>query len=190
MNTFIDRSRGCAAHALTTLAVATLLAGCAPQDERGTLRLASNDDPGYSASGAEVLETGPDGQPRYRLRADAIRQDPASRVIALAGVDMQLADGAASGWRVRAERGSLPAGARRVTLEGDVRLDGEAVAGAGAMRIRTQALTYDLETQGVVAPGEVRLEMAGRTLEASGLVADLKQRRAKLDSRVHGRFAP
>lgn len=188
MNTPRARHRACAG--TTLMALAAALAGCASQDDRGTLRLASNDDPGYSASGAEVLETGPDGQPRYRLRADSIRQDPASRVVALAGVDMQLADGAASGWRVQAARGSLPAGARRVTLEGDIRLDGEAVAGAGAMRIRTEALTYDLETQGVVAPGEVRLEMAGRTLEATGLEADLKQRRAKLGSRVHGRFAP
>ena len=185
-----DRLLDRAAPALMALVVALPLAGCAPRDDRGTLRLASNDDPGYSAVGAEVLETGPDGQPRYRLRADSIRQDPASRMIALAGVDMQLADGAAAGWRVQAERGALPAGARRVTLEGDVRLDGAAVAGAGAMRIRTEALTYDLETQGVVAPGDVRLEMAGRTLEAAGLEADLKQRRAKLDSRVHGRFAP
>ena len=190
MNAPRDRLLDRAAPALMALVVAMPLAGCAPRDERGNLRLASNDDPGYSAVGAEVLETGPDGQPRYRLRADSIRQDPASRMIALAGVDMQLADGAAAGWRVQAERGSLPAGARRVTLEGDVRLDGAAVAGAGAMRIRTEALTYDLETQGVVAPGDVRLEMAGRTIEAAGLEADLKQRRAKLDSRVHGRFAP
>lgn len=172
------------------VAAAALLAGCAAPDDRSTLRLATNDDPGYSARGAEVIETGADGRPRYRLRADTVRQDPTSGSIALEGVAMDIDDAGAAGWRLQAARGSLPAGARRVTLEGDVRLEGKAMPGEGPLRIRTAALAYDLETQRVAAPGEVQLEMTGRTLEATGLEADLKRRQAKLGSQVHGRFRP
>ena len=163
---------------------ALLLGACAGRDDSGPGRLATNDDPGYSASGAEVIETGADGLPRYRLRADQVRQDPATGAVALEGVDMTVSRPGGGRWRVQAERGDLPADARRVTLQGDVRLEGE------ALRIRTAALAYDLERNRVAAPGEVRFEMAGRTLEASGLEADLDSRQAKLSTRVHGRFTP
>jgi lipopolysaccharide export system protein LptC len=42
----------------------------------------------------------------------------------------------------------------------------------------------------VTVPDAVRLEMAGRTLEAVGLVADLNRREAQLSSKVHGRYSP
>jgi LPS export ABC transporter protein LptC len=104
--------------------------------------------------------------------------------VALEGVDMTVSRPGADRWRVQAERGELPADARRVTLQGDVRLESE------ALRIRTATLAYDLQNNRVAAPGEVRFEMAGRTLEADGLEADLDSQQAKLGSRVHGRFTP
>lgn len=163
---------------------ALLLGACTTSEGDGPGRLATNDDPGYSASGAEVIETGADGLPRYRLRADKVRQDPATGTVALEGVDMTVSRPGADRWRVQAERGDLPADARRVTLQGDVRLESE------ALRIRTATLAYDLQNNRVAAPGEVRFEMAGRTLEADGLEADLDSQQAKLGSRVHGRFTP
>lgn len=163
---------------------ALLLGGCAASDDDGPGRLATNDDPGYSASGAEVVQTGADGQPKYRLRADKVRQDPVTGAVALEAVDMTVSRPGGGRWRVQAERGDLPSDARRVTLQGDVRLEGE------ALRIRTATLAYDLDKNRVAAPGEVRFEMAGRTLEASGLEADLDSRQAKLSARVHGRFTP
>ena len=163
---------------------ALLLGACAGREDSAPGRLATNDDPGYSASGAEVIETGADGRPRYRLRADEVRQDPATGAVALEGVDMTVSRPGSGSWRVQAERGDLPSDARRVTLQGDVRLEGD------ALRIRTATLAYDIDRNRVAAPGEVRFEMAGRTLEASGLEADLDSRQAKLGSRVHGRFTP
>ena len=68
--------------AIPLLAV-LLLAGCAGRADEGPGRSASNDDPGYSATGTEVIETGADGLPRYRLRADKVRQDPATGAVAL-----------------------------------------------------------------------------------------------------------
>lgn len=170
--------------ALSPPLAALLLCACSAQEDIPTGRLASNADPGYSASGAEVIENGADGAPKYRLRADTIKQDPATGTVALEGVDMTVSRPGAQLWRLQSERGELPSGARRVRLEGDVRLDGD------ALRIRTAEIDYDLERNRVTAPGEVRFEMSGRTLVASGLEADLYRRQAKLVSKVHGRFAP
>jgi LPS export ABC transporter protein LptC len=169
---------------------ALLLGGCAATDDDGPRILATNDDPGYSARGAEIIETGPDGRPRYTLRAATIRQDPVDGSVSLDAVDMTVAQPDDAPWRLQAARGRLPKDARAVSLEGAVTLEGEAAPGQGTLRIRTERLDYDLEAGRVTVPAAVRLEMAGRTLEAVGLVADLERREARLSSKVHGRFTP
>lgn len=171
------------------LAAALLLGACAGTDDRPRT-LASNDDPGYSARGAEIIETGPDGRPRYTLRAASIHQDPASGSVSLESVDMTVAQPGDAPWRVRAAQGRLPKDAREVSLEGAVTLEGETAPGQGPMRIHTERLHYDLDAGRVTVPAAVRLEMAGRSLEAVGLVADLNRREAQLSSKVHGRFIP
>jgi lipopolysaccharide export system protein LptC len=45
-------------------------------------------DPGYAALGAEVIETGYDGRERYRLNAQAIRQQGDGGVIDLDQLEM------------------------------------------------------------------------------------------------------
>jgi LPS export ABC transporter protein LptC len=169
---------------------ALLLGACAGADDNGPRTLASNDDPGYSARDAEIIETGPDGRPRYTLRAAAIRQDPADGSVLLEAVDMSVAQPGDPPWQVRADKGRLPKDARAVSLEGSVTLEGEAAPGQGTLRIRTERLDYDLEAGRVTVPSAVSLEMAGRSLEAVGLVADLNRREAQLSSKVHGRFTP
>jgi LPS export ABC transporter protein LptC len=181
--------RASAASVLLLLA-APLLGACAGADDGGPGTLASNEDPGYSARGAEIIETGADGKPRYILRAGLIRQDPATGSVALEAVDMTVSQPQDPPWRVRSAQGRLPQDARSVVLEGSVLLEGEAAPGQGTLRIRTERLDYDLTAGRVTVPDAVRLEMAGRTLEAVGLEADLNRREAQLLSKVHGRFQP
>jgi LPS export ABC transporter protein LptC len=181
--------RASAASVLLLLA-APLLGACAGADDGGPGTLASNEDPGYSARGAEIIETGADGKPRYILRAATIRQDPADGSVSLDAVDMTVAPPGDTPWRVRADQGRLPKDARSVSLQGAVTLEGEAAPGQGTLRIRTERLDYDLGAGRVTVPDAVRLEMAGRTLEAVGLVADLNRREAQLSSKVHGRYSP
>lgn len=175
---------------LPLAALLLLSAACADREAAGPRTLASNADPGYSARGAEIIETGADGLPTYRLRAAAIQQDPATGSVSLQQVDMTVSRPGESPWRVQARQGRLPRDARAVALEGGVLLEGEAAPGQGALRIRTERLDYDLAAGRVTVPETVRLEMAGRTLEAVGLVADLNRREAQLSSKVHGRFTP
>ncbi len=179
---------------LAALAAAALLpmlfSGCTGAETPGPGTLASNDDPGYSARDAQIIETGADGKPRYILRAAVIHQDPATGSVALEAVDMTVSQPQDPPWRVRAAEGRLPQDARSVVLEGSVLLEGEAAPGQGTLRIRTERLDYDLTAGRVTVPDAVRLEMAGRTLEAVGLEADLNRREAQLLSKVHGRFQP
>jgi hypothetical protein len=70
--------------ALTGCAVVTMLAGCdrlSVDKEIDTTTTAT--DPGYSVTGAELIETDASGLPRYRLTADRIVQDPVSLQISI-----------------------------------------------------------------------------------------------------------
>lgn len=144
---------------------------------------------GYSARDAQIIETGPDGRPRFTLRAAHIEQQPATRDIVLTDIDMRL-QAADAQWQLRAERGRMPAEAQRILLDGDVRLDGQPAGTVAPVSIRTGRLNYDLATSKAVAPGAVSIMLQNHRLEGTGLEADLKTYQARIRADVHGRFAP
>lgn len=178
--------------ALPTLAISGSLAACSPGDRLGLDRSerASDRDPGYAARDAEVLETGRDGRPRYRLRASLIEQDPDSLEVRLENPVMRFETAGETDWQVSAEKGWLPAGAQRVRLNGKVTLEGGTEPSTPPITLRTDQLDYDLLTERAVARGAVQMEVQGHVLEARGLEADLRNQRARLLSEIHGNFTP
>ncbi|MCP5466290.1 MAG: LPS export ABC transporter periplasmic protein LptC [Sinobacteraceae bacterium] len=173
------------------------LAGCTSGIDDGDATASSQSlDTGYSASDARIVETGPDGQPRYTLRAAAIRQDPRTLEVGLEHLSMEVhADDAAAPWQLRARGGLMPEDASRIDLLGDVRVTGRidtgsAGTGGEALEIRSETLRYEFGPARVTTAADVTLRMAGRWLQARGLDANLKQRQVRLESNVHGRFAP
>jgi LPS export ABC transporter protein LptC len=142
---------------------------------------------GYSAVNAEILETDAEGKPRYRLRAAFIEQDAGTTAVAMRNIEMQINDAEAGRWQISAARGSIPAGAREVTLAGEVELNTDR-AGSGSLRIRTDELDYDFVTTRALAPGVVTMDLQGNRLEGVGLEADLTRRQIKLKSAIHGEF--
>ena len=169
-----------------------LLAACAGgrDSDNGRLADASSDDPGFEARGAEIVETGSDGLPRYRVRAQQITQDPASRNVLLQQVELRLADAAGASWAVDARSGQMPADARSIELAGDVEVRGRAAARDEPLAIRTERLSYDFERQFARSDAEVTFVMGTRALAATGIAADLKAGRVRLESKVNGRFNP
>ena len=194
---------------LASLAVLLALAGCAggagEADENGATGRAI--DPGYSASDARIVETGPDGEPRFTLRAASIRQDPSSLEVNLERLSMQVEDDGAAPWTVTAATGRMPEDATQIDLAGDVRIAGQLGAtrpaansrgsssrrparGGEPLEIRTEALRYEFGPARVSTDADVTLKLTGKWLSARGLDANLKQRQVRLESKVHGRFLP
>ena len=167
------------------------LAGCTA-GERPTLAAATAEtrDPGYSASDAEIIQTGTDGAPRYRLRAAHIEQDPRTLEVGLRTLTLETRDRDAARWQVEAPRGTLSGDAERLRLEGGVRLQGGDARDADLLRIATPTLDYDLRELQARAAGEVRITLQGHVLEGNGLEANLRTRQVRLNSNVHGRFTP
>lgn len=176
---------------LLALACPAFLAGCtagAP-DVQGTTAEAAR-DAGYSATDAEIIQTGADGEPRYRLQAASIEQDPRTLEIALRNVRFETRDAQAARWQLSAATGSLSRNAERLRLEGGVQLEGGDARDADRLRVVTQMLDYDLQGAKARAAGKVSVTLHGHILEAKGLDANLRTRQVRLNSDVHGRFTP
>lgn len=143
-------------------------------------------EPGYVATGAIMLETGNDGRPLYRLRADRISQLDPGADIELASPQFQYEGPTV--WTVTARTGTLPPSQQQVRLAGDVVARGDQV-GADPMELHTATLTVDLQTRLADTLDPVTMEWGANRLSASGLHADMQADYLRLKSPVHGEFA-
>jgi LPS export ABC transporter protein LptC len=147
-------------------------------------------DPGYSARSARIVQTGPDGRPLYTLDAAQVQQQPDSDVVELQQVQLEFRDSSGDEWTARAVHGELAEASGVVQLVGDVHVEGTAGESLEHVQIATEHLSFDTRAQIVTTHDPVAVLMSGRTLEALGLTASLKERRVQLESGVHGSFLP
>jgi LPS export ABC transporter protein LptC len=172
--------------------LAATLGGCSTGRDAATDDPMAGDSatPGFEAREAEIVETGPDGAPRYRVSARTITQDPASRAVRLDAVQMRVEDDADGRWDIAAASGLMPAEADAIELSGDVRIRGAQEGGRGPLEIRGEQIRYEFEPALARSSREVTIFYSGHQLSALGLEARLKERRVRLESKVHGRFNP
>ena len=169
----------------------SVLLGRARQPAVSTVKDAATSQPSsYAARDAEIIETGSDGRPLYTLQAELIEQRPGDSTVQLERVEMDYRDGSGNRWRVRARNGVILEDAARVELEGDVQVAGTPPGNYEDAEITTEQLSFDTRRDVVSTSEPVTLRWAGRELTARGLVADLKDRKLRLESDVHGRFTP
>jgi LPS export ABC transporter protein LptC len=145
-------------------------------------------DPGYVATDAEIIQTGPDGQPLYRLRAQRVEQARAGAEILVTEPRLTYQEGSGPTWSLRAATGTLPADTGRADLAGSV----YAVAtrpDAAPLEIRTATLSVDMDAQQVHSADPVEITWGRDLVTAVGLQADLKADTLRLESQVHGEVA-
>jgi LPS export ABC transporter protein LptC len=163
--------------------------GASDRDQPATAE-APTEEAGYSAREAEIVETGGDGKPLYRLLAAHIEQRPGERTVALEDITMSYHSDRGDEWRLRADRGSLPEDASTVQLSGAVRLTGPLGGTDRELAVATDRLSVDMRQQVATTDAPVTLNWSGQTLASIGLAANLKDQIVQLESKVHGRFAP
>jgi len=143
-------------------------------------------EPGYVATGAVMLETGNDGKPQYRLRADRISQLHPDSEIELTAPQFQYEG--TTVWTVTARSGTLPPTQQQIKLAGDVVARGNQVA-AVPMELRTATLTVELQTRLADTLDPVTVNWGANRLSSTGLHADMQADYLRLKSPVHGEFA-
>ena len=110
----------------------------------------------------------------YQLTSDAARPDPSDpRRMTLGPLRLDLGDGPGGAARVTSQAGEVDTGARRVVLDGDVRMDTTT-----GYALRTGRLEGTLGQLDVIAPGEVR---------GAGPLGDLRAGAMRLREDAEGR---
>ena len=151
--------------------------------------------PGYFMTDASLVQTGPDGLPMYRMRADRIQQNPETLTVRLRHLELDYRvtqPGApAQQWTLTARQGDMPQNASRIDLSGNVEIIGQPPgADAPPVRVRTQKLTIDTEANVASTADRIEILWGNRSASAVGLTADLRTHRIQLKSSVHARFTP
>ena len=147
-------------------------------------------EPGYYLREATIEGIGTDGKRLYTLNAERIQQTPSDKSISLEVVELEYESRDAEPWRLRAERGAIPASGELIALSGNVKIEEMLFVGPETTILTTPELNVDLRAQLATTDKEVRIERGNYLLTAIGIRADLKDRKLTLQSEVHGRFLP
>jgi LPS export ABC transporter protein LptC len=148
------------------------------------------DSPGYYLKSAILTDYDAAGSPSVRIAAQRIDQIGHGNEVALVNVQIDYRAPNAQDWLMFGDIAHVDRGGTVVTMEGNVRLQGTDPEHPGTAVIRTDELSYDVPSGVASTRSDVHVEFERNTLNARGLVANLKERTVRLESRVNGRFRP
>ena len=180
---------------LTLIVIAVVVAAALLGQQRMGLgdedtQLAQTPEPGYAARDAELTETGPDGRPLYRLNAAVIRQQPNDGSVQLEQVHMTYRGENSNQWALTADRGTIRQNNELIDLAGNVKVVGVLSGTTDLAQILSERLAFDTRSEEVTTADPVTLFWGAREIKGTGLHANLKDRQVRLESGVHGSFAP
>jgi LPS export ABC transporter protein LptC len=148
------------------------------------------DLPGYYLKNAVLTDYDLAGDPSIRIEAERIDQIAHSSEVALYNVHVAYQTPSGQSWVMVGDVAHVQPGGKVVDVTGNVRLQDEATGPAGAAVLHTDTLSYNVADAVASTKSDVRLDFGGHTLTARGLVANLKDRTIRLESKVNGRFQP
>jgi LPS export ABC transporter protein LptC/lipopolysaccharide transport protein LptA len=144
-------------------------------------------EPGYVAIQGDLIETGEDGHPRYRLDADRIEQPSPEGMIYLTAPRLDYQISPQDHWTLTALRGQLPQQAQYADLSGAVHVEGRPNGSASVMRIDTDGVLHlDMPDEVVTTPDRVTARWAGRTLSGIGMRYQIRGNHLELQPPVEG----
>ena len=142
--------------------------------------------PGYVAIQAQLIETGDDGQPLYRLDASRIDQPQPQGTLYLTSPKLDYEPTGGNHWTLTAQSGQMPQDARTAELHGSVHAEGKPAGSNTPVRIDTEELHFDMAQQVATSPTTVFVNWGRYRLDGRGMRADLKNDRLQLAAQVRG----
>jgi LPS export ABC transporter protein LptC len=146
--------------------------------------------PGYYLNNTVLTDYDETGSPAIRIHAERIDQIDHGPEVALYNVrfDYQAPNG--QSWVMFGDVAHVEAGGKIVDVTGNVRLEGQTSEKSGTAVVHTDALSYDVADAIASTQSDVRIDFGAHSLTARGLVANLKERTMRLESKVNGHFQP
>jgi LPS export ABC transporter protein LptC len=148
------------------------------------------DLPGYYFKNSVLTDYDLDGNPGIRIEAERIDQIAHGNEVALYNVHVEYQTESGETWNMVGDVAHVQPGGKVIDVSGNVRLQGEAEGREGTAIIHTDTLRYDVPDAIASTKDDVRIDFEKHTLTARGLIANLKERTMRLESRVSGRIHP
>lgn len=176
---------------LPVLVIAGLWAWLAPRmlrpDVSSAADVPTDEDLGFAATDAELIETGADGAPLYRLRAQRIAQQRPDAEVVLTVPQLSYEDRSQGTWTLQAERGTLSADRQSVAFAGAVQARRRQPR-SPLLDLSTDALQVDLKRRLADTTSPVAIDWGRAHLTAAGLHADMVSGLFVLSGDGHGRL--
>jgi lipopolysaccharide export system protein LptC len=176
--------------AVIALAVSTWLLTSPARHPRREADALHSDLPGYYLKNAVLTDFDAAGNAGVRIEAERIDQVDHSSEVALHNVKVAYQTPAGQIWNLVGDQARVETGSKIVDMSGNVRLVGDPDGHGRNAVIRTDTLRYDMASSVASTRSDVRVDFGPNTLTARGMVADLKERTLRLESKVNGRFHP
>lgn len=176
--------------ALMALAIGTWMLSNQSRIQRSAGPTPRNSLPGYFLKDAVMTDYSLAGDPAVRIAAGRIEQIDHTNDVALLGVRMDYQGDDGQQWVLVGDRAHVRDGGQVVDLDGNVQLQGLDGHRPGPAVVTTDHASYDVSAAEIRTRSEVHMTFGQHTLSAQGLVARLKERTIRLESRVYGRFNP
>jgi LPS export ABC transporter protein LptC len=175
--------------AVTALAISTWILSSPAKRPQPVSTAGNADLPGYYLKNTVLTDYDEAGVPTVRIEAERIDQVAHTPEVVLNGVRVNYLSQNGQNWVMFGDVAHVAPGGKAVNVSGNVRLQGEGDHSPGAV-VHTDALTYNITDSIASTKSDVRIDFGAHTLTARGLVANLKDRTMRLESKVNGRFQP
>lgn len=174
--------------AVVALAVSTWILSSPTRRAAPILDANRTDTPGYYLKDAVLTDYDATGAPSIHLDAQRIDQIAHSTEVALSHVRVNYQTPNGQTWVLTGDSGRVEPGGKVIDVAGNVLLQGASTEHAGTAIVHTDELTYDVPESIASTKSDVRIDFGAHFLTARGLVANLKERTMRLESKVNGRF--
>jgi LPS export ABC transporter protein LptC len=144
--------------------------------------------PGYFLKNAVLIDYDQSGAPSIRIEAERIDQVEHGNEVQLYNVRVNYDAPGGETWVMFGDTAHVLPGGNIVDVTGNVRLLGEASDTEGTAVVHTDTMRYDMARSLATTNSDVRIDFGGHVLTARGLIANLKERTVRLESKVNGRF--
>src|SRR5260370_9797613 len=176
--------------AVAALAISTWILSSPAHRPQPMSSAGKADLPGYYLKNAVLTDYDAAGVPTVRIEAERIDQIAHTPEVVLNNVRVNYLSQNGQNWVMFGDVAHVQPGGKAVDVSGNVRLQGESTDRSPTAVVHTDALTYDVTDSIATTKSDVRVDFGVQTLTAHGLVANLKERTVRLESKVNGRFQP
>jgi LPS export ABC transporter protein LptC len=176
--------------AVLALAVSTWILSSPSRGPAQTRRTRDAALPGYYLKNAVLTDYDETGAPSMRIHADRIDQIDHGSEVALYNVRVDYQPQNGQSWVMFGDVAHVEGGGKVIDVQGNVRLEGSSAEHAGTAIVRSDTMSYDVADAIATTKSDVRIEFGLHTLTARGLIANLKDRTMRLESKVNGHFQP